>query len=384
MPPAGRPGPPRVPRPGRATAPGAWPRRGSGAGVVDVRAEPAVQMLRGLHDPAYTLRRPDLGDGDVTGGGQRAGCPRGDPPRGLPQRGLHRAQVDVAVGGLHGDGLEGGDREPELLPLARVLPGHPQHALPEPERQRARPGGQQVPQPLPRPVGVDHVPGAEPDRLQPQLAEPLTAGGELLGEGGPGVRAGHQGQDGPAGRGVGGHDRDVRVVGPRHGRLHPVQHPDLAVLPCGHGQLGRVVAGTAVRGDGQHDLAPAGPGEQGGLRLVAPEGLDGRRRRAALQQRHPGQHPRRLPQHQAQRDGVQAGPAVPLVEQQAQQVRVGEPGPQGAVVALGDGAGGERGAGHGVRGDPGEHALRRLGRRLLLLGEGEVHGACPSGPIPLS
>lgn len=41
-------------------------------GVVHVGAEASVQVLGGLHDPAHSFRRPDLGDGDVRGGGQRA------------------------------------------------------------------------------------------------------------------------------------------------------------------------------------------------------------------------------------------------------------------------------------------------------------------------
>ena len=43
--------------------------------IVGVGAEAAVQMLRGLHDPAYALGGPDLGDRHVPGGRQRARPP---------------------------------------------------------------------------------------------------------------------------------------------------------------------------------------------------------------------------------------------------------------------------------------------------------------------
>lgn len=331
-------------------------------------------MLRGLYDPPYPFRRPDLGDGHVSGRRKRAPRPRTDPPCRLPQRRLHRPQVDIAIGGLHGDGLERGDREPELLPLARVRARHREHPLTEAERQRARPGGQQLAQPLPGPVRVDDIPGGDPRGLQSQLAEPFPGRGDLLTEDDPLVDPGYQREDGPAAARVRGYDGEVGVLRPRNRRLHPVQHPRVTVPPCGHGEFGRVVPGPPVRRDGQHDLAPARPPEQLRLQLLAAVRLYGHRRGTALQQRHPRQHLRRLAQHQTQRDRVQARPAVLRGERQAQQVRVGEPCPQRPVEVVGDGARGDRGAGHRVRRDPAEHRLRRLDRRLLLLGEGEVHG----------
>ena len=99
------------------------------------------------------------------------------------------------------------------------------------------------------------------------------------------------------------------------------------------------MSGAAVRGDGQDDLAPAGPREQRGLRLRPAVSLYRGRGSAALQERDPGQYLRRLAQHQAQGDGVQAGSARLVSEQQAQQVRVGEPRPQRPVEAFRDGAG---------------------------------------------
>jgi len=57
--------------------------------------------------------------------------------------------------------------------------------------------------------------------------------------------------------------------------------------------------------------------------------------RAMFQERYAGQYFRRLAQHQAQGDRVEAGSAVFRVERQAQQVGLGEPGPQGAVAAVG-------------------------------------------------
>ncbi|GAA3093598.1 hypothetical protein GCM10020254_43290 [Streptomyces goshikiensis] len=120
--------------------------------VVGVGAEAAVQVLRGLDDPAYPLRGPDLGDGDIARARQRsAGAPgRGvEPPGGLPEGHLHGAQVDVAVGRLDGDGLEGGHRKAELLALAGVLARHGEHALAESQCQGAGSGGEELAEPVP-------------------------------------------------------------------------------------------------------------------------------------------------------------------------------------------------------------------------------------------
>lgn len=354
-PPAGRPGLPRAQPPGRAAAPGAWPRRGTGAGVLDVGPEPAVQVLCSLHDPPDALRGPDLGDGDVTGDRQHAGRRRGDPPRGLPQCHLHRAQVDITVGGLHGNGLEGRDGEAELLPLAGVFTGHREHPLTQAEAQRTCPAGQQLAQPFPGAVGVDDVTVRYPRGFQAHLAEPLAGGGDLLTEADALVDAGDHGEEGPAGGSVGRYDDEVDGVCPGHRRLYPVQDPRVAVLLRGHGEFGRIVAGKAVRGDGQHHLAPPGTGEQRRSQLLATVGLYGGCGGAGLQQRDARQGLGRLPQHQAERDGIQARPAVLRVQQQAQQVRLGESGPQSAVEVVGDGARHQRGTGHRVRHDPGEH-----------------------------
>lgn len=62
-----------------------------------------------------------------------------------------------------------------------------------------------------------------------------------------------------------------------------------------------------------------------------------------------------------------------LGEDQAQQVRPGEPGPQRAVEVVGDGPRGQRGAGHAVGRDVREDGPGRFDGGLLLLGEGEVH-----------
>jgi len=113
--------------------------------VVDVGAEAAVQMLCGLDDAPDAVRRPDLGHGDVPGGGQGARRPRAGPPGRLPQRGLHRAQVDVAVGALHRDRLEGGDGMPELFASGRVGGGHAQDLFAQAEGERAGAGGEQLP-----------------------------------------------------------------------------------------------------------------------------------------------------------------------------------------------------------------------------------------------
>lgn len=141
----------------------------------------------------------------------------------------------------------------------------------------------------------------------------------------------------------------------------------------GDGEFGGVVAGAALCGHGEDERAAPGAGQHGGGQLGASVGLDGHGGGAVLQQRDPGQYPGRLAQHQAQRDGVEAGPAVLLGEDEAQQVGAGEGGPQGPVELLRDGSRRERGAGHAVGGDVGEHGLRRLDGRLLFLGEGEVH-----------
>lgn len=197
--PGGRRGPPRVLPQGRRTVRGAWPVVAV-QGVVDVGAEASAQMLRGLYDPLYALRGPDLGHGHVTGGGQRAPRTRADPPGGLPPGRLHRTQIDIAVGGLR---------------------------------------------------------------------------------------------------------------------------------------------------------------------------------------RHPGEYLRRLAQHQAEGDRVEPRTAVSGVQQQTEQIGVGELRPQGPVEVVGHGARYQRRARHSVRRDPGEHRPCGLARRPLFLGEGEVHGsALPCRPGP--
>ncbi|GAA3093593.1 hypothetical protein GCM10020254_43280 [Streptomyces goshikiensis] len=169
-----------------------------------------------------------------------------------------------------------------------------------------------------------------PYAVQGEFGEPLPAGGVLVGEREPLGAARDQREDGLSFAGVGGDGDPVGAVGPGHGGLHPVQGPPGALAAGADGEFGGVVAGAAVGGGGEDELAAPGAGQQGGGQFGAAVGLDGHRGGAVLQQGHPGQYPRRLAQHQAQGDGVEAGPAVPLGEDQAQQVGGGQLGPQGA------------------------------------------------------
>src|SRR5438105_848286 len=70
--------------------------------VVDVDADPAVEMLRRIGDAVGGLGRPELRDGDLV--------PRRPPareaPHGLPRRQPDRLDVDVGVRGTLVDGLE--------------------------------------------------------------------------------------------------------------------------------------------------------------------------------------------------------------------------------------------------------------------------------------
>lgn len=344
--------------------------------VVGVGAEAAVQVLGGLYDPAYALRGPDLGDGDITRArqGTTGAAGRGiEPPGGLPQGDLHGAQVDVPVGGLDGDGLEGGHREAELFALAGVSAGHGEYVLAESERQRAGPGGEELAQPFPGSRGFDEVRPGHPHAVEGEFGEPLPARGDLLGEGQPVGVPRDEREDGLALAGVRGYGDPVRAVRPGDRGLRPFQDPCLALAAGDDGEFGRVVAGAPVGGGGEHERAAPRAGQQGGGQFGTAVGLYGHGRGAVLQQRDPRQHPGGLAQHQAQGDGVQARSPVLLGEDQAQQVRCGELGPQRAVEVVGDGPRGQRGAGHGVGRDIREDGPGRLDGGLLLLGEGEVH-----------
>lgn len=158
--------------------------------------------------------------------------------------------------------------------------------------------------------------------------------------------SGDQGEHGPVGVRVGGYEDEVGVVRPGHRRLHSVEHPLVAVPVRGHGEFGGVVAGAAVCGDGEDEVAAPGPAQHLAPQLLVAVRLYGRRGGAALQQGDPGQYLRGFAQYEAQGDGVEAGAAELLVEEQAQQIRVGEPLPQCPVEVVRDGARDERRAGH--------------------------------------
>jgi len=87
--------------------------------IVAVDADAAVEVGGGVHDALAALGRPVLGHRDL--GRRREACRQtgGGLPGGQPD-GLG---VHVGVGGALADGLEGGDRLPELFPRLRVL-GH--------------------------------------------------------------------------------------------------------------------------------------------------------------------------------------------------------------------------------------------------------------------
>lgn len=135
-----------------------------------------------------------------------------------------------------------------------------------------------------------------------------------------------------------------------------------------------IVAAAAVRGDGQYEFAASGGAQQFVLQVGAAVLLYGYCGCAVFQQRYAGQYLRRFAEHQAERDRVQAGSFVGGVQGQAQQICLGEPGPQWPVEVVGDGAGGQCGARYPVREDPAEDGVCRLACCLLFLGESEVHG----------
>ena len=122
--------------------------------VVDVDADPAVQMLLGIDDPVRGLRRPELGDGHRS----RRRQPRGEPPGGLPRGQTDRLDVDVGVGGALVNGLEARDRTVELLATDRVLGRHPE-----------------------RPVGDAELHGAEPDERAREHPPDVRLGQALAG-----------------------------------------------------------------------------------------------------------------------------------------------------------------------------------------------------------
>ena len=87
--------------------------------VVGVDAHAAVDVRGAMHDALSAVGGPPLGD-------QHRRCrdpiPR-EQPGGLPQCHPHRLEVDVAVGELMVDGLEGRQRTAELLAAVEVRDG---------------------------------------------------------------------------------------------------------------------------------------------------------------------------------------------------------------------------------------------------------------------
>ena len=87
--------------------------------VVDVDADAAVDVQRGVADPVPALGRPELRGRDL----ERDVPALVEVRRGLQHRELDRLVVDVAVGHALPDRLERADRAVELLAIDRVLRG---------------------------------------------------------------------------------------------------------------------------------------------------------------------------------------------------------------------------------------------------------------------
>src|SRR5262249_5145863 len=93
--------------------------------VVDVDADPTVQMLGGVDDAVSRLRGPELRHPDLVARRE----PGVEPPRALPGGETDGLDVDPRVGRALLHCLEAADRPVELSALGRVMRRDPQRPL---------------------------------------------------------------------------------------------------------------------------------------------------------------------------------------------------------------------------------------------------------------
>ncbi len=128
-----------------------------------------------------------------------------------------------------------------------------------------------------------------------------------------------------------------------------------------------VLVGVARRAHGQPDRPRLAGGDR--LEALVAGGVEQRRRRQDPEQRHAREDAAALLGHEHRVEGVQAGAAVVLGDQQSRPARLDgerpEVGRAGGVL--------EGGAGGGHRSRARERAARGLAQQFLLVGQGEVH-----------
>ena len=182
---------------------------------------------------------------------------------------------------------------------------------PRPERQRAGAGGEQFRSDSQAPSASMTSRAAIAYGIQSEFGEPLPAGGDLLGESDAFVVAGDQGEHGAAA------GRCARVRG-RGRRSAPRGRPSASPSSTHRSPSGRAVTASSAESCPVRPCAAtvrtsspaASPGSSSAFNSSPPYVCTVDGGSGALQQRHPRQHLRRLAQHQAERDGVQAGAAV--------------------------------------------------------------------------
>ena len=186
-------------------------------GVVDVDADAAVQVLRGIHDAVRGLRRPELRDRHL-GRGREAGR---EPPRRLPRGQADRLDVDVGVRGTLVHGLEARDRAVELLAARRVLRGQPERPLGHAELHRRESDERALDEPADIRTRQGVAGGAVED--EPRLR--LAVGGQLpLERDAAAARVEEEDAD-VAVRHAGGHEDACRQMRRGNARLDAVEPP---------------------------------------------------------------------------------------------------------------------------------------------------------------
>ena len=224
--------------------------------VVDVDADAAVDVQRGVPDAVAAVGRPELRGRDL----ERVVAPFVEVRRGLQHRELDRLVVDEAVGHALTDRLERADRAVELLALGRVLRGEPQRLVGDARhdaRRSRRSCGCSVNARISAAL-LERSRAARRRRRARRRAAPRTAarGSSISWRSSvtPG-RVGRHEEHADAVVDARRDEHELRRGGAGDVRLHAVDAPAVAVARRGRGRLFRLGAELDERGREQHVAA---------------------------------------------------------------------------------------------------------------------------------
>ena len=347
-------------------------------GIVDVGAEPAVEMDARTGDARTGLGSPELGDPGLALGGQ----PFGEPPGRPPQRPAHGLDVDEGVGAAVLHRLERPDGHAELLTLAHVVGGDLERASGHAHLH----GGQRHHGPLLEPArdrGPVGVGSTEPRRRVDASARERELEDRLAGRRDAALERRalaariHDKEADPAVLEGRGHPHEVGAARVGHEALAPFEREAIGVGPCDRGRCARVGRAHVVERGARERLARRDLRQPLPCACVSlPNSASGSAPSTSVAKAGVGATTRPISSSSTQ-SSAKPMPMPPWSSghRDAEQVRLGQPGPQLRIHPVGGRLGGldaiDRGLGL-------EDLARQLADGLLLFAELEVHAAAPS------